>query len=637
MKRLFCSAVLLAMVTLCIAQTDLPEFGALTAADIKLTECPFDKEADAVVLIDEGQSDHNDDYNLITNYRKRIKILKQKGIRYADVAIYFVSKDNLEYISEIEAYTWNAEGNTVKKLPASAIFRQKVNERVSVVKFALPDVRTGSIIEYRYTSTFKHYGGLQDWEFHSELPVVRSCYSLVIPPTYEFAYQVHKSEQLPIIIKNTKGSGRIYFEMNNIPGLREEPFMDAEKDYKQRVEFQLAGYQSRFGGTTKYMTNWEEVTRQLMADRDFGLQLNKNFSNSEELFAKVNMLPTPFAKMEAIYNFVQKNFEWNGFKGFYAIDGVKEAWEKKKGTSGQINLLLINLLKEAGLEVYPMLVSERGHGKVDPQYPFLDQFNNVMAYVLIGDNKYVLDGSGAYTPPFMIPFSIINTKAFVVNRKKGGIIDLTETARADKNLVIIHAKIDASGAMIGEASIQSSDYARLNRLRAWHRDKEKFRENYFTTYQTGLRMDSLVMKNLDNDSLSLDQQFHFAIPSNENGGYKLINLNLFSGIAKNPFISDIRFTNIDYGCLQQHTVIEEIELPANLKVESLPRNVRMIMPDTSIALTRFIDLKENTLAVRYTIQTRRSVFTADEYSYVRDFYKRMADIMNEQLVLQKKD
>ncbi|HEX6430955.1 MAG TPA: hypothetical protein VF008_24870, partial [Niastella sp.] len=294
-----------------------------------------------------------------------------------------------------------------------------------------------------------------------------------------------------------------------------------------------------------------------------------------------------------------------------------------------------NLLKEAGLEVYPLLVSERGHGKVNPKIPFIDQFNKVMAYVLIDSKYYVLDAAGVYTPPFMIPFPVINTNAFIVNRKKGGIINLSESVKKDKNFVNIHARIDDNGAMTGEATIQSNEYARLARMRAWERDKDRFRENYYTTYQAGLKMDSLVMHNLENDSLPLEQQFNFSIPPTVSGDYKLINLNLFSGIAKNPFISDIRFTNIDYGCLQSHTVVETIELPASLKIESLPKNIRMIMPDTSISLTRLLEVKDHVIMVRYSILTTRSVFTADEYDYIKDFYKKMAQIMNEQVVLRQ--
>ena len=638
MKRCVCSWLLLAMVQLCKAQTTtLPEFGVLTEAEKSLTECPFDKEADAVVILDEASADHNDQHNLINMRRIRLKILKSKGIRYGDVELYYHGKDDAEYISDMEAYTYNDKNGIadIKKVSPSSIYRQKINENIYSIKIAFPEVKVGSIIEYKYTTTSKHYGYLKDWYFQQELPVMHSHFSLVIMPNYEFTYRVHKSEELPIVVKQEKGTGRIYFEMNNIAGLRDEPFMDSEKDYKQHVEFQQSGYQGTFGGTTKFMTTWDEVTRELMSHTSFGLQLNKNLANSDDLLNKVKELSSPYEQMRAIYNFVFKNFTWNGTRGIYTSESVKEAWEKRKGSSAEINLLLINLLKEANLEVSPLLVSERGFGKVDPQFPSAEQFNKVMAYVLIDNKKYVLDAAGVYTPPFIIPFSVINTNAFIVNRKKGGIITLTETEKQNRNLAIIHGQVNETGAMDGEANIQSSEYARLTRLRDWQRDKTRFREKYFTSYQAGLQMDSLQINNLENDSLPLEQKFNFSIPPATSGDYKLINLNLFSSIAKNPFISAIRFTNIDYGSLQRNTIIEYIDLPPTLKVESMPKNIRMIMPDTSIALTRQIEFKDNTLSVNITIQTNRSVFTADEYDYIREFYKKLANIINEPVVLKK--
>ena len=635
MKRIVCSLLCVAFVNWCVAQTTLPEPGEFTEAEKSITECPFDKEADAVVIFDDAFANHDDQYQLIYTRRTRLKILKPKGNRYGDVAIRYISKDEAEYVSDIEAYTYNPRSNPeVKKVPNSAIFRQKLNDRLSVVKIAMPDVQPGTIIDYKYITTAKNYNYLDDWYFQRELPVMYSHFSMLIMPNFEFAYRVFKSEHLPIDIKKEK-EGRIYFTMNNIAGLRDEPFMDAEKDYLQHVEFQMSGYQSTFGGTTRYMTTWDEVTREIMSNASFGLQLNKNIPLGPEWVNKVKAITPAFDRMAAVYNFVYKNINWNGTGGIAAMDGVKETWEKKQGSSGDVNLLLINLLKEAGLEVYPLLVSERGHGKVNPEYPFIDQFNKTMACVLIDGKKYVLDAAGPYTPPFMVPFSVINTKAFLVTKKKSAIITLTETDKKDRNFVNIQAHVDDNGAMTGQAIIQSDEYARLTRMRAWQRDKDRFKENYYTAYEAGLKVDSLELHNLDNDSLALEQQFNFTIPPTASGDYKLINLNLFSGIARNPFISDIRFTNIDFGCLQSHRVMEIIELPPTLKIETLPRNLRMIMPDTSITFSRLMVLKDNVLQVKYEINTTRSVFSADEYEYVKDFYKRMAGIMNEQIVLRK--
>ena len=76
-------------------------------------------------------------------------------------------------------------------------------------------------------------------------------------------------------------------------------------------------------------------------------------------------------------------------------------------------------------------------------------------------------------------------------------------------------------------------------------------------------------------------------------------------------------------------------MPSSLKLETVPKNIRLIMPDTSIALSRYVQVKDNILSVKFAITTARSVFTADEYDYVKSFYKKMAEIMNEQIVLKK--
>jgi hypothetical protein len=640
MKPLFCCLLLLASVCVLGQGSTIPEFGHFTEEEKKMTECPFDKEADAIVLIDQASSDHDDEYRLITNRRIRIKVLKEKGIAYGDVMISYYHGDDFEFISGVEAVVCNVDASgipSVQKVANAQIFRQKINEYYSAVKFAMPGVKVGSIIEYRYVSNKKSYSGLEDWFFQRDIPTRHSSFSLVILPNYEFAYSVHKSEDLPIDIKSEKGSGKIIFEMNNVAGLRDEPFMDSERDYIQRVEFQMAGYRGRFGDKSKHMTTWAEAVKELLGDQYFGRQLVKNLAGSAAFMTAVKAMSDPYKKMEAVYNYVQKNLNWNGFTARKS-ESVKNAWEKQKGNYADINLILVNLLQEAGLEAYPMLVSTRGNGKVDVNYPFIEQFNVPMAYVIIGDNKYVLDGVSYGTPAFTIPFSVVNTTAFVVDRKKGGLVTLTENKRMNRNYINVTGSIDKDGVLSGRGLILSYDYARINRLKSYHRDKAKFPEEYLIRGVPGLALDSLQTKNIDNDSLPFEQNFLFKMPSTDAGEYRLLQLNLFSGFEKNPFIANNRFTNIDYGCLQNVVLTHMITVPDEWQPETLPRDVKLIMPDTSVSILRMVvfNKEQKTLMARYTIQTNRSVFTANEYAYLKEFYKKMTDILNEQVVLRKK-
>ena len=114
--------------------------------------------------------------------------------------------------------------------------------------------------------------------------------------------------------------------------------------------------------------------------------------------------------------------EWNGNPGIWALDGVKAAWKDKKGTAGEINLILINLLKDAGLNVKPILVSTHDNGLVNTAdagtywNPGFNQFNKVLAWVTIGNNIYVLDGTDKETPADLIPLDVVATEGLVIEK-----------------------------------------------------------------------------------------------------------------------------------------------------------------------------------------------------------------------------
>jgi Domain of Unknown Function with PDB structure (DUF3857) len=231
-----------------LAQSSLPAFGYYTNDELNMKECAFEKDAEAVVLLDEAFSNYDDDYELITTRRVRIKILNEKGIDRGNITIPFYSKDQFEFIRTIEGMTYTENQNPVTSiLDRKSIYTEKVNDRFSKIKFAMPNVKAGSIIEYKYESVMKSYSGLEGWIFQSDVPTLKSCYLLQMIPTAEFSYAVTKKKDYKIIITPKSDVGQIYFEMDNIPGLRFEPYMDAPKDYFQQVEFQFSGFLNRAG------------------------------------------------------------------------------------------------------------------------------------------------------------------------------------------------------------------------------------------------------------------------------------------------------------------------------------------------------------------------------------------------------
>lgn len=314
-------------------QSSVPQFGYNTGEEINLKECPFDKDAGAVILFDDAVADHDEDYRLITHRRIKIKILNQRDVDQGNIRIRFYSKDKFEYIANIRGITTNYENGEfrISMLDKKSIFTEPEDNHYSSMKFAMPNVKVGSIFEYEYDSYMKHYGGLSAWRFQNDIPTLKSCYLLTLLPGTEFAYSVQKKPNYAITIKPQPQEGKVYFEMDNIPGLKFEPYMDAIRDYLQRVEFQMASYTVR-GNKNKVNQTWGDLAHDMVTEKEFGGAIKKDLPNTTDIKMIVAALSSDSAKMAAIYDYVRNNFTCTSDYGLYAIDGLKRAWEKGQAT-----------------------------------------------------------------------------------------------------------------------------------------------------------------------------------------------------------------------------------------------------------------------------------------------------------------
>ena len=640
MKRFTLIAACCLFVNSLLTAQEFPDFGIINNEERDLKQCTFDKDANAVVLLHEAFSDYDAQHQLITVHHIKIKILKEKGIESANVSIPFYRGNDFEQITMVEGMTINmVDNNPVQtKLDRKSIYTKKTNERWGEMVFAFPAIKAGSIIEYKYRSAMKHYGGLKDWDFQEELPVMMSRYTLVILPNAEFAYRVNKTLDIPITVKTQSFNGGVYFEMKNVPGLGNEPYMDARKDYLQKVIFQLSGLGMGGSNKKKYTTSWEEVTRELMMEENFGAQLNKNIGGTDDFIKQIKTLALPEEKMKGVFNYVRNNMVWNNMYSMYTTRGVKDAWQTKSGNSGEINLLLINLLKEAGLETYPMLVSERFNGKVDKSYPFMDQFNSVFACVIISNKKYYLDATDKNIPAHITPSTILNTTAFVVNRKAGGLINITNDTLQYKENIIADLTVAVDGTVSGEVSIKSMDYARVKKLEDYKEDKTKFLARNFIVNGTAILAKEIEITNVENDSLALEQQGKISGRLNTTGDYTFLPLNLFTGFDFNPFLSNNRLSNINFGYRRSIILNVTIQLPPDYVVDEMPKSIKLSDPDKDILFMRHIthDKEINLIRCMMQFEFKKSLYETDMYPIVKEVYQRIFEYLKEPVLLKKK-
>jgi len=640
------------------AQKSQPGFGKVDKADMEMKDCPFDKGADALVLIDYGNIYYDRGtvgysiFKTVYERRTRIKILKEKGISQADIEIPYYTHNNEERVLKLNANTYNLDetGKIITtEVKKTSIYSKKIDGNYSKMTITFPEVKVGSIIEYSYSIERESYG-LRNWFFQGRIPVRYSEYQLKVPQIFRFSVQPSvvdpiedKQEVINESISMDEGfvdtkSLKSNYVMRNLPGIKSEPFMGSAKDYMQRLEFQMTQIYYSENNIVDLSLKWEDVIKnRLNKEDDFGLQLEKTVSSAKSFVEEAKQITDAETKMKFVYNHIRKTINWNGDEDYiYTDNGIVKTWETKTGNIADINLLLINLLNEAGIKATPILFSTRDHGLVTPFYPFINQFNAVMAYVVIKDKSFVLDATDKSINYKLVPEKVVNTNGFIVEGTAGKWKDVLSGKSKYKVMSAVQGEIDEAGVMKGNGLVNCYDYARAQRVKEWTENKQKFKNDYFIKSYPALQIEEITINNADADSLPLEQKIKFRSQLNSSGDYRYFSVNLFSDMEKNPFIADTRVSDVDFGVPQDYLLFGNYTIPEGYIFDGVPENISMTTSDNGIVFNRTIQVESNLLNVRMTIEFKKTFYTADTYPEFKEFYKKLFDKLNEQVVIKKK-
>ncbi|MEP6610857.1 MAG: DUF3857 domain-containing protein [Mucilaginibacter sp.] len=606
-------------------------FGKIDKADLAARVCDFEPDANAEVLFDKGKISVTPAYHILMERHTRIKIFNDKGKDQANIRIVFFGGNNAENINSLEAETINLEnGNIVfKKIDKVNIYRQPIDKFRTALTFSFPDVRPGSVIEFKYTRTIQSVIDYPDWDFQNRIPTRYSELeaSWIGTLYYNVVSQVHH----PYAVNTGRITSIAY-----IPSLVAEPFMTSLKDNADRVTFTL--YAVRSQDVSMNISNtWKKLGLELDEYDHFGGQFNKGLKGESVILDKAKQILDTDEKVAYIFSEVKNAMKWDGYDANYTSDGISDAWNKKIGNSTEINLILYRLLLKAGVKVYPMLVSTRENGKINSTLTSAAQFNRAVAYVPTDNGIYVLDATNKYNLYNEIPDDVINGRGFYFSREddKFELVSLKNLAPI-RQMVSVNAEIKADGKMSGTAHITSYSYHRTNTLTKYKNDGEKKYTDYLTNSDNNLKIASLKLENMEVDTLPLVQNIAFNQDlTGSDGNYIYFNTNLFTGLHSNPFLSENRSTDIDFGYCNKIATSGIYKIPAGYKIEVLPESLSIAMPDKGITFKRVVAQEEGTIMIRYLVDFSRPAYFKTSYPELREFFKKMYEMLNEQIVLKK--
>jgi Transglutaminase-like superfamily len=646
------------------------KFGSISIEDLKMTRYDKDSSTAAVILGDYGvsgisYSQSTGDWTVNFERVQRIKILNKDGYRLAnfEIPLYRSSTDN-EKLTGLKVITHNLEnGKDVEtKMKSDAVFDEEYDQNVVLKKFAAPNVKEGSIIEvtYEIASDFIHY--FRDWEFQSSYPVIWSEYRANIPEF--FNYQQYMQGYITLATNESKinpksltitskerSSGRVSqttyssdevrfnerayrWVAQDVPGFIEEPFMTTASDYISKINFELASVKFPNSTVQPMMGTWEDLNNSFLESDNFGGAIKGSpflKKLTEETITGAN---TPQEKLISIYDFVKSSIEWDGGYRKYLTSNFKKALDEKKGSSAEINLLLVAMLQRAGFDANPVIISTRNHGFIRSEVALSSQFNYVICQAIIDGKNILLDATDRLLPINLLPERCLNGKGYIISQTSPGWINLS--APKSKTFASAELHIPASGELAGKIDISHDGYEGYALRRAYFKKGEaEYVKEFSHNHSWELQKSSF--ENLKNISETVKEKYEFANTETVGDASILyINPIIHLRIDENPFRLQDRVYPVDFGKATERTYICKIIIPENFVADELPKPKVVVLPNNGGKFTYNVQALGNTVNVTSIITINQSLFTQAEYKGLREFFDLIVSKQAEQIVLKKK-
>jgi transglutaminase-like putative cysteine protease len=642
------------------------KFGEVSSRDFATTIYSIDSNASAVIIADMGSTkvvgNSKGGFSLeFKNYR-RAQVLTKSGYDISSVTIgIYTEGEAEEKLSKLRAVTYNLQDGEVietKLEPKSSVFENRINKNWVIKTFTFPNVKEGSIIEYEYTLRSDFLFNLKSWEFQGEFPRLWSEYKVTVP---EFYYYVTMTQgYLPFYIKEQKGgasnfnvsddrsagaSNRSNFTagiteyrwvMKDVPALKEESYTSTLSNHIAKIEFQLS--ELRYPLTPKnVMATWPETCEDLLKDEDFGYQLSRdNPWLNDVMGVATRGAANDLEKAKNIYAYIRDNMTCTNYNRTRLEQPLKNILKNRNGSEAEINLLLIAMLRKAGLNADPVILSTRSHGYAYAEYPLMDRFNYVISKTTIDGQTYYLDASEPRMGFGKLGYQCYNGHARVINPDATA-LELDADSLLERKTTSVLLVSDTKGNLSGSVQ-QSPGYFESANLR--DRIKEKGKDQLFIDIKKAFNADIEIrdahIDSLDNYEDPVTIRYDFWLKQ-ENEEIIYFNPMFGEGYKENPFKSSRRLYPVEMPYTIDETYLLQLQVPEGYMVDELPKQVLVKLNTNDDGMFEYLISEFNgTISLRSRLQIRRSYFQPDEYEKLREFFGLVVKKHNEQIVFKKK-
>lgn len=632
---------------------DFPKLGKFENSLVKLENCSYDTSADALILL--RKAFYNIDYsdnrglNLQVSMFQRIKVFNKQGLAAGDFMLR-IPKD--VKVVKVKGVTGNYD--EFKKewhnqnFEEKNLIREDFNEYVDVLKVPMPGIREGSVYDIYLNLEYQGLSYIPTFWFQDFIPVESAEISFKYPDflVYKPQFTGIKPQLLSTnnrinAITFKDGSTANYNEIEEIykrdkvKSLHTFDYMPCPNDYLSAMNYELVKIDPSFGRTIYGAINWMEVAKTFEGVDGLGPYLDKGLpSIGITLLPAGGLAEDTLQFIKQVITQVRNNINWNGEYRLFPNHSIEKVIKTRLGSNAEINFITYLILKSAGLNAFLVTSTTAGFGKVNPSYPSLNAFNQLLNLVMIGEEEYWFNAASVNAGFGFLEPSHQGNLGLVLNGTRSFLVPIKQTRNRQTNLII--ATLDEMGNINGtlmsvyEQSLGARMRSKISDSAEYYKKQEK------VGYES-IALEDYELANFSNPHESLIEKASFQLKqvAKKNDNKLVLKPLSFLHRPQLNAAEDARDVPIDFGYSRQHVNKITIQLPSNYKVAAMPKGSMQKTSDGVAEFKIMATYQENQIQLLVELKINRAIVEKENLGYYNLFVKAMNEALEQMLILEK--
>ncbi len=642
MKRILISLAVLALV----ATAGLAEQWLDTDVESLIENAP-DKEdypdASAVFLKVQETAEVAEDGSVVTTRNRLIKVLTLRGReRYSNQS--FLFNEELSVLSLIKGVTVRktgrlveVEGDAVNDVTPAFLEGASMYANVLEKVISFPVAGPGSTMELQVKEELEpaidgSYSGI---EYMGAMdPMLAASFTIRYPARAEPPSSIGYTGDLgTTTISKVAEVGQVVYGVYNVPALVEEEHMPPATELYPTVIY------------SSY-TSWEQPAS------FFAGEFFSHIETGGEIASRVADLTQGLSssedKVRALFLDVAtevRNVHVPLGLGGYAPNDAEQVLENKYADTRDKAVLLISMLRAAGIDAYPALVRGMSDARFTESVPTLKQFTRILVALPDGDSYRFLD-------PFLddVSYGFVrwgrgNTALVVKDDGSGELVQVpgfrASENRARKSMVIT---IDSDGSAEVRATCELEGYfdrkARRDLKDATPSEEQKVFDTAANVVSAGATNTGYSHSDLTDltEPVRVFQDIQakeLAVPQ---GDMMIVHLppfpHSFASMGIFPSLAERRYA-FEFPCEFRSDIEVDVSLPGGYEVVWLPEDVMLITPVAVFQLTCEWHEDEHSVVWKRSIAVNERSISVEDYGKFKENYDTLVSPKNRLILLKK--